>query len=81
MTQGKWDVIAEIRAENLELLNLILGKIRTIESITGSETNILQSILKIQIPHLQAGIQSFGTECERRTLNSAIDHFVDAQHL
>nr|WP_315468039.1 Lrp/AsnC family transcriptional regulator [uncultured Undibacterium sp.] len=46
-TNGKWDVIAEIRAENLEVLNLILGKIRTIEGIAGSETNILLSTLKI----------------------------------
>lgn len=46
-TNGKWDVIAEIRADSLETLNLILGKIRAIPGIAGSETNILLSVLKI----------------------------------
>lgn len=46
-TNGKWDVIAEIRADNLEILNLVLGKIRTIAGIATSETNILLSILKL----------------------------------
>lgn len=46
-TNGKWDVIAEIRADNLEVLNLVLGKIRCIEGIAASETNILLSVLKL----------------------------------
>ena len=46
-TNGKWDVIAEIRADNLEVLNLVLGKIRTISGIATSETNILLSVLKL----------------------------------
>lgn len=46
-TNGKWDVIAEIRADNLEVLNLVLGKIRSIAGIATSETNILLSVLKL----------------------------------
>lgn len=46
-TNGKWDVIAEIRADSLEVLNLILGKIRAVPGISGSETNILLGVLKI----------------------------------
>lgn len=46
-TNGKWDVVAEIQAENLEVLNLSLGKIRSIPGIAGSETSILLSILKL----------------------------------
>ena len=46
-TNGKWDVIAEIRADSLEVLNLILGKIRAVPGISSSETNILLGVLKI----------------------------------
>lgn len=46
-TNGKWDVVAEIQAENLEILNLTLGNIRSIAGIAGSETSILLSILKL----------------------------------
>ena len=46
-TNGKWDVVAEIQAENLEVLNLTLSKIRSIAGIAGSETSILLSILKL----------------------------------
>lgn len=46
-TNGRWDLIAEIRAENVEKLNQILGMIRQVPGISTSETNILLSTLKI----------------------------------
>lgn len=46
-TNGRWDLIAEIRAENVEKLNQILGMIRQIPGISTSETNILLSTLKV----------------------------------
>jgi DNA-binding Lrp family transcriptional regulator len=46
-TNGRWDLIAEIRADNLEIFNQVLGKIRLIPGISASETNLLLSILKL----------------------------------
>ena len=46
-TNGRWDVIAEIRADNLEAFNTVLGRIRLIPGIANSETSILLSTHKI----------------------------------
>ena len=45
-TNGRWDMVAEIRADNLELFDRVLGRIRRIEGIAGTETSILLSTHK-----------------------------------
>ena len=40
-TSGHWDLIAEIRAETLPLMNSLLGEIRLIRGIIRTETNLL----------------------------------------
>lgn len=40
-TNGHWDLIAEIQAENLTLLGSLLGRIRSIEGIVQTEANLL----------------------------------------
>ncbi|WP_020592948.1 Lrp/AsnC family transcriptional regulator [Kiloniella laminariae] len=42
-TNGSWDLIAEIRAENLHDFDRILREVRMIEGILNSETSILLS--------------------------------------
>lgn len=46
-TNGRWDVIAELRADNLEAFNAVLGRIRLIPGIANTETSILLSTHKI----------------------------------
>ena len=46
-TNGRWDVIAELRADNLEAFNSVLGRIRLIPGIANTETSILLSTHKI----------------------------------
>ncbi|RJF95604.1 Lrp/AsnC family transcriptional regulator [Noviherbaspirillum saxi] len=46
-TNGRWDIVAELRADNLELFDRVLGRIRSIEGITNTETSILLSTHKI----------------------------------
>jgi DNA-binding Lrp family transcriptional regulator len=40
-TNGKWDLIAELGAENLTDLDTVLKRIRMIPGVTASETNLL----------------------------------------
>jgi len=40
-TNGTWDLIAEIAVDNLPELDRVLGTIRAIDGIRGSETSIL----------------------------------------
>jgi DNA-binding Lrp family transcriptional regulator len=40
-TSGHWDLIAEIRTDNLASLNKLLGEIRLIHGIIKTETNLL----------------------------------------
>lgn len=40
-TNGHWDLIAEVRAENLSLLGGLLVRIRAIKGIIQTETNLL----------------------------------------
>lgn len=40
-TTGRWDVIAEIQAENLASFNKIVGALRLIDGIKATETNLL----------------------------------------
>jgi DNA-binding Lrp family transcriptional regulator len=45
-TNGRWDVIAHLRADSLEEFDRVLGRIRRIEGIATSETNLLLSTFK-----------------------------------
>lgn len=45
-TNGRWDMMAEIRADNLELFDRLLGRIRRIDGIANTETSILLSTHK-----------------------------------
>jgi DNA-binding Lrp family transcriptional regulator len=45
-TNGRWDVVAELRADSLEEFDRVLGRIRRIEGVASSETNLLLSTHK-----------------------------------
>lgn len=46
-TNGRWDIVAELRADNLELFDRVLGWVRRIDGIASTETSILLSTHKI----------------------------------
>ena len=46
-TNGKWDLVAEIQAESLEDFDRELNAIRSLKSISSSETSILLSSYKM----------------------------------
>lgn len=46
-TNGRWDIVAELRADNLELFDRVLGRVRRIEGIANTETSILLSTHKV----------------------------------
>lgn len=46
-TNGRWDLIAELRADNLEAFDQVLGTIRRIPGIANTETSILLSTHKL----------------------------------
>ena len=46
-TNGRWDIVAELRADNLELFDRVLGRIRRIEGVANTETSILLSTHKL----------------------------------
>ena len=39
-TNGRWDLLAELRAENLQALAKVLGRIRLLKGISNTETSI-----------------------------------------
>ena len=45
-TNGRWDIVAELRADSLELFDGVLRVIRQIDGIANTETSILLSTLK-----------------------------------
>jgi DNA-binding Lrp family transcriptional regulator len=45
-TNGKWDLLVELRADTLENFDRILGRIRRVEGIYNTETSILLSTHK-----------------------------------
>ena len=45
-TNGRWDVVAELAAENLESLDRALNRIRLLEGVANTETSILLSTQK-----------------------------------
>ncbi len=40
-TTGRWDLIAEIHADSLPTFNKVVGRIRVIEGVTSTESNLL----------------------------------------
>lgn len=46
-TNGRWDIIAELRADSLEAFDRVLGRIRQIEGISTTETSLLLSSHKL----------------------------------
>jgi DNA-binding Lrp family transcriptional regulator len=46
-TNGRWDLMAELRADTLEAFDRILNAIRLIPGIANTETSILLSTLKL----------------------------------
>jgi DNA-binding Lrp family transcriptional regulator len=45
-TNGRWDIVAELRAESLEGFDRALARIRLIEGISQTETSLLLSTFK-----------------------------------
>ena len=45
-TNGRWDIVAELRAENLEEFDRVLGRIRLVAGIASTETSLLLSTFK-----------------------------------
>jgi len=46
-TNGRWDIVAELRADTLEAFDRVLGRIRLIEGISNTETSLLLSTHKL----------------------------------
>lgn len=46
-TNGRWDIVAELRADSLEAFDRVLARIRTIEGISNTETSLLLSTHKL----------------------------------
>lgn len=46
-TNGKWDLLVELKSDDLESFDRILDRIRTIPGIKNSETSILLSTHKV----------------------------------
>jgi DNA-binding Lrp family transcriptional regulator len=45
-TNGRWDIVAELRTDSLEAVDRVLGRIRLIEGIANTETSLLLSTHK-----------------------------------
>jgi DNA-binding Lrp family transcriptional regulator len=46
-TNGRWDLIAEIRADTLQSFDQVLSRIRRVDGIAGTETSLLLSAHKL----------------------------------
>jgi DNA-binding Lrp family transcriptional regulator len=46
-TNGRWDLVAELRADSLEAFDQVLGRIRLVDGISGTETSLLLSTQKL----------------------------------
>ncbi|NNM62934.1 MAG: Lrp/AsnC family transcriptional regulator [Steroidobacteraceae bacterium] len=46
-TNGRWDLVAELRADSLEALDEVINRIRSLQSITRTETSLLLSTYKL----------------------------------
>ena len=45
-TNGRWDIVAELRADSLQAVDRVLGRIRLIDGISNTETSLLLSTHK-----------------------------------
>src|ERR1700754_769949 len=46
-TNGRWDIVAELRADSLEEFDRVLGRIRQVDGISNTETSLLLSTHKL----------------------------------
>ena len=46
-TNGRWDIVAEVRADSLQEFDRVLARIRLLEGISNTETNLLLSTHKL----------------------------------
>jgi DNA-binding Lrp family transcriptional regulator len=46
-TNGRWDLVAEIRADSLQTFDQVLSRIRRVEGISGTETSLLLATHKL----------------------------------
>ena len=46
-TNGRWDIVAELRADSLAAFDQALGRIRQLEGIASTETSLLLSTFKL----------------------------------
>ena len=46
-TNGRWDIVAELRADNLASFDQVLGRIRQLDGISSTETSLLLSTHKL----------------------------------
>jgi DNA-binding Lrp family transcriptional regulator len=46
-TNGRWDIVAQLRADSLEAFDRVLGRIRQVEGIASTETSLLLSSYKV----------------------------------
>ncbi len=46
-TNGRWDMMAELRTDTLESFDSVLNKIRQVDGVASTETSILLSTLKL----------------------------------
>ena len=46
-TNGRWDIVAELRADSLEAFDRVLGRLRQLEGVSRTETSLLLSTFKL----------------------------------
>ena len=46
-TNGRWDIVAELRADSLASFDQALGRIRQLDGISSTETSLLLSTFKL----------------------------------
>ena len=46
-TNGRWDIVAELRADSLAAFDEALGRIRQLDGISSTETSLLLSTFKL----------------------------------
>jgi DNA-binding Lrp family transcriptional regulator len=46
-TNGRWDLVAEIRTDSLQTFDQVLSRIRLVEGISGTETSLLLATHKL----------------------------------
>jgi DNA-binding Lrp family transcriptional regulator len=46
-TNGRWDIVAELRADSLEAFDRVLGRLRQLAGVSRTETSLLLSTFKL----------------------------------